>query len=373
MKIIAFYLPQYHQIPENDDWWGEGFTEWTTLKKAEVLFKGQNQPRIPLHDNYYDLTEKESIRWQIDIAKENNIFGFCIYHYWFKGKLLLEKPIEILLNDTSLDIPFCLCWANENWTRAWESKSNEILISQKYGDKNDWENHFNYFLRFFKDKRYIKEDGKPLLVIYRPQIITHLDEMLEYWNELAKKNNFPGIKYAYQAVQTSLKSDKFSYNIEYQPNYTRYFINKDKYKLLKKIKYFLVKFLNKLNINIENLRPPGLVFESYDQFWEMILAKKVTSETSIPGAFIDWDNTPRRGQKGIVMQGASPDKFKKYFKRLVIKTRNEYKKDKIFIFSWNEWTEGGYLEPDTKFGYKYLNAIKSVLEDLKEVPIREEK
>ena len=165
MKIIAFYLPQFHSFPENDEWWGKGFTEWTNVKRAKPSFKGHYQPRIPLNKNYYNLTDVNALKWQADIAKKYGVYGFCYYHYWFDGHMLMEKPMEIMLQNKEVDLPFCICWANENWTKAWAQHSRKVLIAQTYGDKKDWEKHFYYLLPFFKDKRYIYKDGMPIFVI----------------------------------------------------------------------------------------------------------------------------------------------------------------------------------------------------------------
>ena len=176
MKIIAFYLPQFHDIPENDKWWGKGFTEWVNVKKAQPLFPGHCQPRVPLNDNYYDLLDDDVKIWQANIAKEHGVYGFCYYHYWFSGKMLLEKPMEQMLANKKVDIPFCICWANVSWTKSWVNE-NKILIQQFYGDRKEWKEHFDYMLPFFKDDRYIKEEGKPLFVLYRPETVEHLNEM----------------------------------------------------------------------------------------------------------------------------------------------------------------------------------------------------
>ncbi|RRQ78488.1 glycoside hydrolase family 99-like domain-containing protein, partial [Enterococcus faecium] len=198
MRVIAFYLPQFHEIPENNEWWGEGFTEWTNVKTARPLYSGHYQPREPINDNYYDLLNDDVKEWQVSIAKKNGIYGFCFYHYWFDGKMLLEKPVEQFLKNKNLDINFCLSWANEPWTKAWVSKNDSILIEQNYGNEENWEKHFDYLLPFFKDSRYICNDGKPLFVIYRPEQIGCLNEMLDYWQILAKKNGLAGIDFAYQ-------------------------------------------------------------------------------------------------------------------------------------------------------------------------------
>ena len=178
-KIMAFYLPQYHEIPENNQWWGEGFTEWTNTKKAEPIFKGHYQPRIPYNDYYYNLLDKKSLQWQADLMKKYNVYGLCMYHYWFNGKKLLEKPMEILLDNKDIDLNYCMCWANETWARTWDGKEKDILIKQEYGDKEDWINHLEYMMKFFNDKRYIKDNGRPVLVIYKTQLIPQINEMVK--------------------------------------------------------------------------------------------------------------------------------------------------------------------------------------------------
>ena len=188
VKIIPFYLPQFHTIPENDEWWGEGFTEWTNVKKAKPLFEGHDQPRIPLNNNYYNLMDDNVKIWQAKLAKEYGIFGFCYYHYWFKGgRQLLEKPAEQMLKNKEIDIPFCFCWANENWSKNWDGGNREVIMEQDYGSQEDWEKHFRYFVRFFRDERYITVHGKPLLIIYKPEQITDLQQMVVYFRKRAKE------------------------------------------------------------------------------------------------------------------------------------------------------------------------------------------
>lgn len=372
MKVLAFYLPQFHRIPENDEWWGEGFTEWVNMKKAKSLYEGHYQPRVPLNNNYYDLSDVENIRWQAELAKKYGVYGFCVYHYWFHGKLLLEKPWELFLENKDIDLPFCLCWANEHWNNGWVSEENRILIAQEFDDKNDWKNHFDYYLKFFKDKRYIKEDGKPLLVIYYPNIIGCLNEMLDYWNKLAKENGFNGIKFIYQHPLFHYKKNadrsRFDYGIEFQPQFTQY-------KMQSKLGLLSIKARTKLSMFLQNkfkiyikLKQKEVTRISYDKVWEETLKLKPMDEKMIPGAFVDWDNTPRKGLRGSAFEGATPCKFKKYFRQQVIRTREVYKKDKIFLFAWNEWAEGGYLEPDQKNGYGYLEAIRDTLKELDELP-----
>lgn len=371
MKIIAFYLPQFHCIPENDQWWGEGFTEWTNVKNAEPLFSGHNQPRVPLNKNYYNLLNHDTMRWQVDLANRYGIYGFCMYHYWFDGKMLLEKPVDAFLEDKSLKTHYCLCWANEHWTNAWAAKNPKVLIEQKYGGKKEWKEHFEYFLNHFKDERYIKEDNKPLLVIYRPELIDCLKDMMDYWNILAKENGFSGINYAYQHVSYTLspKCDEslFTYAIEYQPNCAQTFMELDGGSTtFKKIKKQIVIFFeDKLHLDLREAKKKmsPLKHFSYDDIWKFILNMSPRNEKCIPGAFVNWDNTPRRKNAGFVIDGATPQKFKKYLKNQIKRAKNLYKKDMIFVFSWNEWAEGGYLEPDEHDKYGYLEAVRQALDE----------
>lgn len=373
MKVIALYLPQFHTIPENDRWWGKGFTEWVNIKKAKPLFPGHNQPREPLYDNYYDLSDVEVMRWQANIARENGVYGFCFYHYWFQGKLLLEKPVENFLH-SNIDFHYCISWANEHWTNQWVSDKWDVLIEQRYGGEPEWTEHFEYLLPFFKDERYIKFQGRPVFVIYRPNLIDCRKEMLECWNKLAIKEGFPGICFVFQRAEPILLNrnidmSMFDYCAAYQPGLAVANIISDKqhFKIARRIKKDFFHFLEqhfKFDSRSIVLTPQGreLRIDDYDEVWNRILKDPDIFPNMIPSAFTDWDNTPRRGNKGSVMKGASPEKFEKYLERLIIKSNQKYDTDMMFLFAWNEWAEGGYLEPDKLNGYGYLNAIGKALE-----------
>lgn len=375
MRVIAFYLPQFHTIPENDIWWGRGFTEWVNVRNAKPLFKNHLQPVKPLDNNYYSLLDKETIKWQIKLAKEYDIYGFCFYHYWFSGHKLLEKPMEIFLKEEDINHPYCICWANETWTNAWKSDGNtQILIEQKYGDKKEWKSHFEYLQQFFLDENYIKEDNKPLFVIYRPESIPCLNEMLDYWDNLAKEIGFDGLTYAYQQItfdlQTNKDDSKFRYNIEYQPAYARYDLkikNKSEFKKYlfdrrQDIINLLLSIQKKFNINIYSMfKGNNLTLENYSELCECIINRRATNEKSVAGFFVGWDNTPRRGTKGTVCIGSTPEQFEYYFEKQVENVQKNYSNDFIFLFAWNEWAEGGYLEPTEHYQYRYLEIIKKVL------------
>lgn len=360
MKIIAFYLPQFHEVKENNEWWGKGFTEWTNVKTGLPTFKGQNMPRIPLNKNYYDLTNVEPLEWQAKIAKEHGIYGFAYYHYWSEGNMLLEKPAEIMLKNKSVDIPFCFSWANHTWTRCWADKTDEILWEQKYGDETDWKKHFEYLLPFFKDERYIRIDGKPLMILYNPIDVKEFPPMMEYWQKLAQENNLPGICFVNQENRYNHETENsgvgYSYGIEFQMNRAvREFMAHSK-------AFAAERILNRIADKIPVLRCKATTMHyTYDQIWKIILNQKPIGETWFPGAFVDWDNTPRRKNRGQVCIGADPQKFEYYLTKQIKRAREVYHKDYLFMFAWNEWGESGYLEPDEKYGYGMLEAVKKAL------------
>ncbi len=364
-------MPQFHAIPENDAWWGPGFTEWTNVRSAQPLFLGHRQPRVPEGGRYYDLLDDGVKAWQISLAREHGIYGFCYYHYWFGGRLLLEKPLEQVLANKALDFPFCLCWANEHWTKAWEGKSNRILIKQEYGGQEEWDAHFQYLLPFLEDRRYIRNGGKPLFVIYRPDIVPPLNAMLDRWQELALRRGLPGIDFAYQQVDLDIiggDDSRFAYNIEYQPNYAKHDLFGGVNSLAKAAKRRLATLFDKVGFDIRPMRLQGLLKLDYDRIWEAVLRHRPKDGKCVPGAFVDWDNTPRKADRGAVFVGGTPEKFGGYMKRQILHAREAYGQDMIFLFAWNEWAEGGYLEPDQDHGIAWLEALRQALLDTGEFP-----
>lgn len=347
LKIIAFYLPQFHRIPENDRWWGKGFTEWTNTKKAKPLFYGHYQPREPFNDNYYNLTHPVSRNWQAQIARDYGIYGFCYYHYWFKGKQLLETPINEVLRTGEPDFPFCFSWANEPWTRRWDGNERDVLMPQDYGDEEDWKEHFNYLLKFFQDKRYIRVEDKPVFLIYRPGSIPRCEEMLLYWNHLAQENGLSGIYFINTLNSFPLyNSNGFDASLEFEPSYTVVHSNCGNIR-------HIVKGYNKRRLSVID----------YDVVWKCILNRTVENKgnKTFPGAFIDWDNSARLGYKGTIFTGANPLKFYEYFNEQIKRAISYYDSEFLFINAWNEWAEGTYLEPDKRFGFQYLEAVKNAL------------
>lgn len=381
MKIIAFYLPQFHNIPENDEWWGNGFTEWTNVKKAKPLYEGHMQPRVPLGGNYYNLLDDNVKIWQADLAKKYGVYGFCYYHYWFNGKMLLEKPMEQMLANKEVDIPFCICWANEPWTKAWVGDERKLLIAQEYGKEEEWKQHFMYLLPFFKDERYITKDGKPLFVFYRPDIVPCMKEMIETWDKLAKENGLSGITFAFQSGDydwnNSKEANLFDYDIEFQPPYASHWLYSNDGKFvsaLKKCRRLLAGWAGKkFGIDLyrygtaQYKKMTGQTVANYDSMWQKIIEAKPVRSNSIPGAFVKWDNTPRHGERGQINVG-TPEKFEYYLSKQIKHAREDYHEDMIFMYAWNEWAEGGYLEPDEDDKYGYLEAIKRALEENNEFP-----
>lgn len=374
LKVIAFYLPQFHSIPENDQWWGQGFTEWTNVKKALPLFEGHNQPRIPLNKNYYDLMDDEVKISQAKLAKKYGIFGFCYYHYWFKnGEKLLEKPAEQMLQNKDVDLPFCFSWANENWSRNWDGGNQEIIKEQDYGDKSDWEKHFQYLLPFFRDERYITVNGKPLLIIYKPEEIIDVYQMVSYWRKRSIEEGFPGLCMAFQfpTYYTDLfyRKDVFDYRIGFEPVYCRNLermnhpVRSMKVSAARMIlgENFISSYRKKHNTAKTTSKPKSDGSEKYDYdvAWENILSADWTSEF-LPGAFVEWDNTPRN-KNGLVYTGFTVEKFGRYMKALLEKARSK-NKPMVFINAWNEWAEGAYLEPDELTGTGKLEALKKALD-----------
>lgn len=357
-KVIAFYLPQFHTIPENDKWWGEGFTEWTNVKKAKPLFRQHNQPRIPYNNNYYLLDKKSSIQWQADVMNEYGVDGLCFYHYWFSGKKLLHTPLDLLLSNPEIKMPFCLSWANEPWTRAWDGGDKEVLMPQSYGGEPEWKSHFDFLLGAFKDPRYICVDNKPVFLIYRAASIPMLDAMLEYWRKLALDNGLEGIHFV--MMNTVFKDSRdahcFDATVDFEPMYT---IGHHLSKMTRYRRSISIRIRRMMNRVISQRRSPEDQI-SYKYIWNRIL-KRPLLDHCYAGAFVDWDNTPRKAERGLVMHGAGPEQFGYYFKK-------QYRRccdnnvPFIFINAWNEWAEGTYLEPDARHGYKYLEAIKKAKE-----------
>jgi hypothetical protein len=361
MKILAHYLPQYHRIPENDLWWGKGYTEWTALLKSRPLFKGHYQPRVPLHHNYYDLSDIRVLEWQAELAQAYGINGFCLWHYWFGGKLLLERPAAMMRQHNLPDILYCFSWANEPWTRSWYGQHNTVLMDQKYGDKNDWKQHYEYVSMFFKDHRYIKIDDRPIFLILNTAHIGPCNAMMDYWRELAVKDGFRGIYFVKILSRYPLDARDLDVDAKlfFEPGYTLIHEMPLMWRMKRRGTAFTRRLMNRslLPFNaVENII-------DYTEVCEHIIARTLSRNLqTIPGIFTDWDNTPRRMYSSTVYAGSNPESFEHYLRALIDTCRSTYASDFLFINAWNEWAEGAYLEPDERYQYGYLEAVKRSLE-----------
>lgn len=361
IKFLAYYLPQYHPIPENDKWWGKGFTEWTNVAKAKPLFEGHYQPILPGELGFYDLRVPETQEQQANLAKEYGIDGFIYYQYWFgKNKMLLEKPAEAMLQNKNVTIPFCFCWANETWKGIWHGLDNpDVLIEQTYQGDLGYRAYFDYLLPFFKDERYIKVDNKPMFHIYKLEDIPDLEVFLGVFNQLATDNGFDGIWFvATHANPNSVILNPLIYgqvginvfnSMRYEQSF-RYrsgtFLGKVERKIFKKFRFLLVNtnpFILNYKIAVEKLQVN-------------FIHKK-----HIACVFPNWDNSARAGKKAMIFKNASPENWKQYLKITLDEVeKNSENPPFIVIKSWNEWAEGNHLEPDAKFGRQWLEALKAL-------------
>ena len=369
VKVIAMYFPQFHAIPENNRWWGEGFTDWVNVKKAKPQFEGHYQPRVPLNHHYYDQSDLKTIRWQTDLAQEYGLYGFCHYHYWFEEKRLLHKPTDLLLCNKDIKFPFCLSWANETWSRQWDGQNHRILIRQTHiPEKTRWKKHFDYLIKAWTDERAIKVDGRPIFAIYRPQNIEHLDDMLDFWQEEARRYGLnQGIYFiAQKQYEFHDKSILRRFDAVFQFNpFESIFYKKEAQKtpetqLRKKLKAMVPAPLRLCLRSLLNKLSPKLIFHNYDDVWaDLVQMRTEPGITTFPGAFVDWDNTPRYNNRATLFKGCCPERFEYWLGQLIdTMGQRNLPADYIFLNAWNEWGESAYLEPDEKNGYRYLEAVK---------------
>jgi hypothetical protein len=361
IRPIAFYLPQFHPIPENDEWWGKGFTEWTNVVKARPLYKGHYQPHLPADLGFYDLRVPEVRQAQADLAREHGIEGFCYWHYWFAEKKLLERPFNEVLNTGKPNFPFCLAWANDTWSGIWHGDPERVLIEQTYGNLEDTKRHFYEVLPAFQDPRYLSVDGKPLFVIYKPEGLPEPQDFIHCWQELALTNGLKGIYFlglqssCWNYVQLDFDGeivDTLGYfwsNFNHQESNTR--IYRLFQKLTKRDYYSVIRRIRK--------RPK---IYSYQDAIDFGLPEVDPALDQYPVVIPNWDNTPRSNVRGVVLHGSTPELFRIQLEKAVAQVNERpAEKQLIFIKSWNEWAEGNYLEPDQQYGTAYLRVIKETL------------
>ncbi|NMM99396.1 glycoside hydrolase family 99-like domain-containing protein [Bifidobacterium olomucense] len=352
MKALAIYLPAFHRIPENDEWWGKGFTEWDNVRSGQKYFKGHVQPVSPINNYYYNLSRPEDIRKQISLANRYNVSGFIFYHYWFsKNRQIFETPAELLRDQIKDKIEYCFCWANETWITTWHGKDPDVLIEQTYGPEDEWLAHIRYLETFFKDSRYIKISGRPLFFIYRPNSIPRYEDMIKYWNQYLKSR---GLQPLYIVEYISSKNHDVAHSssdavMEFEPLYTTFF----DLSLFNKAKRALCKILHRID------------YQSYDNLWKKILRRNRTysGKDIFKSCFVAWDNSPRKEHNSMIVKGATPEKFGKYLHLLINQVRKDTRNDYLIINAWNEWSEGAFLEPSEEYQYRYLKALNDNIKD----------
>ncbi len=358
LRTIAFYLPQYHPIPENDEWWGKGFTEWRNVSQAKPLFTGHYQPHVPADLGFYDLRLEEARIAQADLAREHGIHGFCYYHYWFNGKRLLERPAEEMLASGKPDFPFCLCWANENWTRRWDGLDSSILIKQVYSEADD-RAHIQDLFRFFTDSRYIRVNGKPLFLVYRTENMPDPARTAAVWREEARKADIGDLYLVRVESDGCVNPHEIGFDaaLEFAPDWDRM--------------GSMVKSYGPDDPELpEIVDLPSDVYDNnytrdYVELMKQMLKKDQPTYPWFRCVTPAWDNSARRSEKAVILLGSSPPIYQQWLKNIIKKTvaYNHPGERLVFINAWNEWAEGNHLEPCIKWGRAYLKATKSGIEN----------
>ncbi len=368
-KLITFYLPQYHPIPENDEWWGEGFTEWRNVSQARPRFKGHYQPHVPGKLGFYDLRLPEIRSQQAELAASYGISGFCYYHYWFNGKMLLDQPFREVLESGAPDFPFCLCWANENWTRAWDGLERQVLIRQDYTE-SDAEAHIKWFINAFLDSRYIKVNGRPILLIYRPDHMSDAANTIRLWRAMVKSAGFPdlylcAVKNGFiQQTDAKILSIGFDALVDFQPNRNDFpapsgvkqFAYRGARKWLPdRIYQWLKTSASALNIIDYQAMVSGLIRKEWPRAYK-----------KFPCLFPSWDNTARR-KSPTVIQNVDPSTYGAWLKASLQNVQCYPEEEQfVFINAWNEWAEGCHLEPDLRFGFAFLEETQQSIKMFEE-------
>ena len=361
-KLLAFHLPQYHPIPEHDAWWGPGFTEWRNVARATPLFPGHYQPHLPADLGYYDLRLPEVRQQQADLARQYGIHGFCYYHYWFSGKQLLGRPVAEILSSGQPYSPFCLCWANENWTRRWDGQDQEVLIAQHYSLAED-EAHLRALLPYFHDPRYIRIHNKPLFLVYCASRLPDPRATTALWRQLAQHDGLDSLSLVkVESFPTERNRhpelDGFDAALDFQPDGTAAPMR------IKPPRS--VRTLQKAGFYQQHHLSINSIF-SYNQFVTAMLVREQPAYPRFPAIFPSWDNSARRRNGGAnIIHGSTPQLYAKWLRSLLSDSRIfKYLPEPIlFINAWNEWAEGNHLEPCLRWGHQYLNETLNALEEL---------
>lgn len=337
-RLIAFFLTQFHPTAENDEWWGKGFTEWTNVTKASPRFSGHYQPHLPADLGFYDLRLRETRQEQIHLAKQYGIDGFCYHYYWFSGKRILNRPLDDMLADRDSDMPFCLCWANENWTRRWDAAEQQILISQKYLPDDDL-NFIKSLIPFFLDPRYIRVEGAPLLIVYRPQHLPNPRRTVQVWREYCEEIGVGQIHVCAALTHGNEEYRQFGFDsgVEFPPH----------------------------NLHCRNVNDRVAFYEQfygnvmeYQDIALSYLGRQYPKQNVFKTVFPSWDNTARAHERALVVLNGTPENYEYWLSRTLDQTRNAYPGEDRFVFinAWNEWAEGCHLEPDRQYKRRFLEA-----------------
>jgi lipopolysaccharide biosynthesis protein len=367
-RLIAFYLPQFHPIPENDRWWGKGFTEWTNVGKATKLFKEHYQPHLPADLGYYDLRVPEVREAQAELARNAGIEGFCYYHYWFGGKRLLERPFDEVVSSGKPDFPFCLCWANQTWSGIWHGAPKSILIEQTYPGLDDIRQHFFTLRNAFLDKRYMRVDGRPIFVIYRPEEIPNVAGFIREWQELAIQSGLPGMHFVAHLFFSESNWDFRSAGFESSVVVSNHKV----FGVSMREIFRTVNHGSDANGDFSKGRLREALWRrrrslfghfSNVRLYRHAMPYLLDGSTDRPGVHPcvtpNWDNTPRSGVRGIVLHESTPELFRIHLRDALGLVKSQPIEQRlVFIKSWNEWAEGNYLEPDQKFGHDYLKVVR---------------
>jgi lipopolysaccharide biosynthesis protein len=356
MKSIAFYLPQFHPIPENDEWWGRGFTEWSNVCKTRPSFLGHHQPHIPADLGFYDLRLRETRLAQADLARQYGVGGFCYYHYWFNGKLLLEKPLEAVMADREPDFPFCVCWANEPWSRRWDGREHDLLMPQDL-EHYDAGAHFDYLAQAFLDPRYIRVDGKPMFLIYRIDEFPDIRSTIGEWRTKATSMGLPGIylcvvrSHMHQLSDAATMALGFDAIVSFEPHKSTL---RDQL-VASAIRHFIPRAVNFV------AKGKGFITYDYAALVRAAVQRPNSRVRDFPCVVPSWDNSARKKYGAVVIQNDDAGLFEEWLRDAARRVAS-YPEDEQFVFinAWNEWAEGCHLEPDTRNGHRFLQAVRNV-------------
>ncbi len=360
-RLLALYLPQFHPVPENDEWWGPGFTEWTNVARARPRYRGHEQPRIPGELGFYDLRVPETRHAQAALAREHGIEAFCYWHYWFGGRRILERPFAEVLDDAEPDLPFCLGWANQTWSGVWYGETDRILIDQQYPGLDDHRRHFDLLVRAFHDPRYVRVDGRPVFVVFRPDELPDAARVADLWRTLAVDAGLPGIHLVGMEHGEGWRCEAVGFDARIVIRLTEMFTLRVSSPLLR-ARRFALRSRRYAALDPKVFRKPVHVYP-YDRVTPR-LVPAVLEPSDYPCVIPNWDNTPRSGSRGSVMADSTPERYAAHLETAVRAVEDRPAEHRLVVIkSWNEWAEGNYLEPDRRWGRAYLEATRDIVRD----------